>query len=368
MNLLEKQIERYKKEIHSDSYPMSIGEAVSMYINGELDIHPEFQRIYRWTLEQKSKFIESILLGIPIPSFFVAQRLDGVWDLVDGLQRFSTILSFLGELRDENGSLLPPLTLSKGGYLDALAGATWADGKTMTQSLKLSFRREKIDFKIIKKESTVDTKYELFRRINTGGSMLSDQEVRNCLLLMANKEFYEWMAKLSRDKNFVATTPISEDKYSEQYNLELVTRFIVFNSLDWKKINSSTISDLGEFLNDNIVLLAEDKNYKMKNTENIFKETFKILNETLGNDVFKKYYASNKGHSGGFSIALFEAVSIGIARNIAQLRKNYDLNKLRSKIQNFSLQNVFVSKSGSGVRASTRISKTIPAAIQYFST
>ncbi len=151
MTQLDKQIEKHKKEIHSDSYPMSIGEAVNMYVEKELDIHPEFQRIYRWTLAQKSKFIESILLGIPIPSFFVAQRDDGVWDLVDGLQRFSTILSFMGELRDEYDVKQPPLELAAGVYLTKLEGATWENDNIISKPLKLAFRREKIDFKIIKK-------------------------------------------------------------------------------------------------------------------------------------------------------------------------------------------------------------------------
>ena len=57
MNKLEQEIEKYKKEIHSDAYPMSIGEAVSLYQNGELEIHPEFQRVFRWNAVQKTKFI-----------------------------------------------------------------------------------------------------------------------------------------------------------------------------------------------------------------------------------------------------------------------------------------------------------------------
>ena len=59
---------------------MSIGEIISLYKENEMDIHPEFQRFFRWTIEQKSRLIESILLGIPIPSVFVAQREDGISD------------------------------------------------------------------------------------------------------------------------------------------------------------------------------------------------------------------------------------------------------------------------------------------------
>lgn len=67
---LKEEIVDKRKEIIVDSYPMSIGEMMNLYRDGELDVHPEFQRFYRWDEEQKSKLIESILLGIPIPPHF----------------------------------------------------------------------------------------------------------------------------------------------------------------------------------------------------------------------------------------------------------------------------------------------------------
>jgi len=112
MNLIE-EIKLKSKEISTDSYSMSIGELVSMYKDGELNIHPEFQRFYRWKPEQKSRFIESILLGIPIPSIFVSQDPTGKWEVIDGLQRISTILQTMGELKNNEGSLVETLTLSK---------------------------------------------------------------------------------------------------------------------------------------------------------------------------------------------------------------------------------------------------------------
>lgn len=367
MTEIDKQIEEHKKEIHSDSYPMSIGEAVNMYIAGELDIHPEFQRIYRWTLAQKSKFIESILLGIPIPSFFVAQREDGVWDLVDGLQRFSTILSFMGELVDENGQKLSPMVLASGGYLTKLEGASWNNESTISKPLKLSFRREKIDFKIIKKESTADTKYDLFRRLNTGGSSLSEQEVRNCLLLMTDKKFYEWLVELSRDENFKNTTPLSDDKYSEQYNLELIVRFLVFYTQDWEIVTAATIADIGEFLNDEIVEIAQNDSFDMFEVASIFTKSFTRINNALGGEAFRKYYPAENRHKGGFSIALFEAISVGIAMNIDFIESNFSDIQLKEKIESFSTDNDFTSSSGSGIRGNTRVAKTVPYAIHFFS-
>ncbi len=102
MSLIE-ELNSARLQVHTDSYSMSIGEIVNLYKDKELQIHPEFQRLFRWTETQKSKLIESILLGIPLPSFFIAQREDGVWEVVDGLQRLSTIFSFMGELKDEMG-------------------------------------------------------------------------------------------------------------------------------------------------------------------------------------------------------------------------------------------------------------------------
>jgi len=91
---IQDEISSKRTEIVVDAYPMSIGEVMNLYKDGEIDVHLEFQRFYRWDNEQKSNLIESILLGIPIPPIFVAQRQTGKWDVIDGQQRLSTILKF----------------------------------------------------------------------------------------------------------------------------------------------------------------------------------------------------------------------------------------------------------------------------------
>src|ERR1019366_502970 len=124
---LYKDVMSKAKEIHTDAYPMSIGELMSLYRDKELDIHPEFQRFFRWSDLQKSRLVESILLGIPIPSIFVAQREDGVWDVVDGVQRLSTIFEFTGILRNDLDKVYPPLPLIGTDYLPNLDGMVWQD-------------------------------------------------------------------------------------------------------------------------------------------------------------------------------------------------------------------------------------------------
>ncbi|MCB0331746.1 MAG: DUF262 domain-containing protein, partial [Bdellovibrionales bacterium] len=79
-NVLEGQVAEARRNISSDGYPMSIGELTNMYRDGELIIRPEFQRFYRWSDTQRSRLVESILLGIPMPSIFVAQAEGGKWE------------------------------------------------------------------------------------------------------------------------------------------------------------------------------------------------------------------------------------------------------------------------------------------------
>ena len=77
---LDEQYKKRVEEIKTEEYTMSVGELVNMYRDGDLTISPAYQRYYRWNINQKSAFIESLILGIPIPSIFVAQNEDGTWD------------------------------------------------------------------------------------------------------------------------------------------------------------------------------------------------------------------------------------------------------------------------------------------------
>ena len=262
---LQKQIDSVRSEIKTDSYSMSIGEWVSMYREEEIDIHPEFQRFFRWTNYQKTRFIESILLGIPIPPIFVSQSEGGVWDVVDGLQRLSTIYEFMGLLKDENGKRLPHLILQKTKYLPGLEGKVWDDkkkpSKSFDQPQRLSIKRSKLHVNIILRESDEKTKYELFQRLNTGGSPLSDQEVRNCLMVMVDKTFYKNIRDMSLDSSFQDCVALTDKALSEQYDVELALRFVLLRSIDQAGLKRIK-GDVGEFLTDE--MMSAIKNEKIK--------------------------------------------------------------------------------------------------------
>lgn len=95
---IEEVITKKRNSLKADRLDMSFGELMNMFEDGDLFITPEYQRAFRWSNFQQTRFIESVLLGIPIPPIFVAEDDKGKWEVVDGLQRISTIFSFFGVL------------------------------------------------------------------------------------------------------------------------------------------------------------------------------------------------------------------------------------------------------------------------------
>lgn len=381
---LEQQIEQKRKEIYTDSYPMSIGEIINLYQDGELDIHPEFQRTYRWSITQKSKLIESILLGIPLPSFFVAQRDDGVWDVVDGLQRLSTIFSFLGIYKNEKGELEEPLQLIGTKYLPALENIYWdssiipsstslfPESSSLTKKLQMAFKREKIDIKIIKKESDSNTKYELFQRLNTFGSSLSSQEVRNCMLIMIDPNIFSWLRALANNQNFRDTLTLTDRQISEEYHTELVLRFLILKNT--QNITSSMLEDVGNFLTSEMINIftlesnssESSKHFDFDSEEYIFCKTFELLNRALSENSFKRY--ENGKYIGAFSLSIYEILSIGLSKHLDDydINNNDDIKKIQEISMLLPTNDTFREASGSGTRASRRLPQFIELADQLF--
>lgn len=359
---LVNEIEEKRKEIFTDSYPMSIGELANLYRDGEIKINPAFQRFYRWTDIQKVRLIESILLGIPLPSIFVAQRDDGVWDLVDGLQRVSTILSFMHVLTDSNEELVAPLVLSKTEYLPSLEGVSWDGDNALDENVKRSFKREKLEIKIIKKESDANTKFELFQRLNTGGSNLSDQEVRNCLLVMLNEHLYDKLLQMSAYPSFVNSINISDRLNEERYDMELVVRLLALSAANESEL--FRIPDVSEFLTNTLKDMAlAPVDWDLE--EQLFNLSFDTIYNTLGDNAFRKY--SNLNYRGGFQLSVYEVLSTGVYLYLKSQRDPLVLPNILVEVsQNLCSHPIFEQYSGSGSKANYRWPKLIPLAKELF--
>jgi len=332
LSILEKQISERGKEVHTESYSMSIGEIKNLYEDGDLDLYPEFQRFFRWEDDKKYRLIESILLGIPLPSFFVYQRQDGIWDVVDGLQRLSTIFEFMGILKDENKETQPPLVLQATKYLPSLANLSWDNPNhpelEISEAIKRDFKRKKLDFNIILKHSDESAKYELFDRLNTGGSTATSQEVRNGILLRENKKVFLLIDELSQNENFINTTVLSDGNMEERFDLELISRFIILKNLDLSLLSGTTAS---EYLTEELIKRAQTTEYDWDKEVKIFAQTFEMINRQLGNDAFKKYSIKKAKYEGGFVASSFEVIALGIGYN----PENVDPEDIPGKVIEF---------------------------------
>ncbi|MEL6229453.1 MAG: DUF262 domain-containing protein [Cyanobacteria bacterium J06627_3] len=357
---LETEISQYAAKVSTDSYSMSVGELISMYRDGELNIHPEFQRFFRWKVEQKSRFLESLLLGIPVPPVFVSEQAGSKWDVIDGLQRLSSIFELTGDLLDENGKRIEKLRLTKTKYLPSLEGKIWEsenESEELAESARIKIKRSRLDVNIVKNTSDDIAKYEIFQRLNTGGSPATDQEVRNCILIMTNRDFFYWIKYLAESQNFLDCILLTERAVEEAFDLELVTRFIVLSKSDSSSF--SKIEELGTFLTDEIVREAENLSFERDNLENVFHQTFQFLAECLSQDSFRKYNVLKNKYYGGTLVSLFEVLAIGIGRYLLAGKNLPDKEAFIQKHQLLATYDELNQYTKSGVRSSTRIPKTI---------
>lgn len=350
---LYKQIQERRSEVVTDSYEMSVGELMNMYVEEDIIINPEYQRLFRWELEQRSRFVESILLGLPTPSIFVYQLENGKWELIDGLQRVSTILQFAGLLKGYE-----PLILEATSKLPLLAGNTWQD---LEPSLHRDYKRSRIRVEILKNTSDKLARYELFQRLNTGGAELSDQEVRNCILIMLNPSLASWVKNLAKYQSFVESVGITDTQISKEYDTELVLRFFAYKNFDYDKK-----TDVNVYLDDFAKYIAEEMNFDTQNEEVIFTQTFDTIKSALGGNGFKRRDLSGRP-LGQFLITKFEVIAYGISKNLVEILKLQDKDKfILEKSMLIDADATYKSNSGPGSKASSRLESLLNLGEQLF--
>lgn len=246
-----------------------------------LIINPSFQRLYRWNREQKSHLIESVLLWIPIPPIFVSENLEWKYEVIDWLQRISTILEFLwvleGEVKKEKSI---KKWLVEPSYLWSL---DWMLYKDLPETLQKRFLNTyRVDLNILKSESDTSVKYELFNRLNSLWTPLTEQEIRNTLLLQFRKEVYFKLKELAWNENFKEVVNITEGKIEVEKDTEMVLRFFALIDYDDKK---SKIKSVSTFIDNKMKELISFNSIDA----NIFINVFKILNWIEGWNILKRY-------------------------------------------------------------------------------
>ncbi|HFX6303676.1 DUF262 domain-containing protein [Acinetobacter nosocomialis] len=373
---LLKAIHDSRDEIKTDNGRLSVSEIITRYKEKELILDPNFQRMFRWSIGQKSRLIESILLGIPLPPVFVAIDKNGCEIVIDGVQRLSTILEFtknlpfsinkkaleeedeeeqseeeqieteqqedINKTEETSCDTYQSFNLQNLKKITELNGKNWDDLGVVVQRLINKTYISVISISAVRNEHT---KFELFQRLNTGGTHLSPQEIRNCLIIMRDENVYKKLAAFAVSKEFTGILGISTNKIKEDYPMELLVRYLVAKRNKFKiEDYSLSYTEIRDFFDEEIIKLIEDDSFNIDQEISELSRAIDLLDTSLKGLSFKKNFR------GSFSNSAFEVILVGLVENI----EKYNSTNIREKISEVYANEEFIVHTKHGKKALDR--------------
>jgi hypothetical protein len=305
-------------KVRTQGKDYSFNELLSMHEEGELVINPEYQRLFRWSEEKESRFIESLILELPLPPLFVIEVKDGQYELIDGLQRISSYFHFRGKLSAPHRGIQvgDSLRLIDCDIVAALNGYTYEE---LPRALEIKLKRHSVRVEVIRKESDKRLRYHMFKRLNTGGVLLSEQEIRNCTIRLLDSKLVNFIAELSQTEDFKeCISLLAEERFDAKGDQELVLRFFTFKN--WKE---RYVKDVHAFMTqfmETVSSGAEAFDYSKEKKQ--FDDTFRVLRRTLGPQSFSSVKQS--GDLYPFTVYQYESFVFGIQPHMEKLLRLLD--------------------------------------------
>lgn len=300
---IRKEIQSQRRKVDFDNYDITIDELIRRVERGRIEIAPSYQRQFRWNVERQSALIESLLLGIPVPSLFMATNSnddDGLqWEIVDGLQRTLSLVSFAGTDSQRAAARLveEPFRLKDLQKLKQLNGLCF-------QELPLDIRDLLLDrpvrITVLNDKSDKQVRFDLFERLNTGGISLTDQEVRECVF---RGPFIDMLQRLSEEASFRKVVRVPSRKEKDGTLQECVLRFFAFY-YEYNSFNHS----VKDFLNAYTIKMSNkmvDDSFLILEMERLFRKTFDFLAVSFPEGLTRSRSTT--------PINYFEGVSVGAA-------------------------------------------------------
>lgn len=342
-NLIE-NVDNQIIRIRTKSLDVSFNELYDMYKNGELTISPDYQRLFRWEEEKQSRFVESLILEMPVPPIFVIETDDGVYELIDGLQRISSYLHFRGEKLGESENDF--LVLQGCDIVEDLNGL---DYERLPKALQIKIKRSFVRMEVIKKESEASLKYHMFKRLNTGGELLSAQEIRNCTIRLLGSDAINFIEDCCKNENFKnVILRIGSEKFMKKYDQELVLRFFAIKN-DLESYKYPVTEYLTRYL-EKMTTGSIEFDYTCE--RDIFDRTFDFINQQLGEEAF-----SGKTPAGTlkneFVLYYYDGITVPVALLIDDIRRFGDDTRIKQKIEEVKFGDelkTYKTGSVSGVR------------------
>lgn len=303
-----------KSDIDIREEPQTVYELVNRKWERGLIKMPDFQRKFVWKLEQQSLFIESVLLNFPLPPLYINKDAKGNYLIVDGLQRITTLRRFLmDEFRLKDLKAFPNLN-----------NKNFSELKNLDLDYQSKIEDKKLLVYLIQPSVPLSMVYDIFNRINTGGTQLARQEIRNCIYLGKSTDFLQKLASNDLFKTAI-DYGISDNRAKDQ---EAILRFLSFQIFDYKLDYKNSMNDFVEntmkFINSN------SSESDLKNLERKFNKAMKY---TFSFFEKKNFRIPTKETRGRINIAIFETVAGFFAakeegfleKNEKQIKANFSL-------------------------------------------
>lgn len=292
----------------------------------QLVLDPEFQREYVWTQKQKSELIESILMGIPIPIVYLFQTRDARIQVVDGRQRIGAVIDFMN-----NKFKLAELKIIKD-----IKGKRFADLKPIQQRKIEDYQ---IDTYLIQPPTPERVKFDIFDRVNRGGTRLNNQEMRNALYQGQSTKLLKELSELDSFKK-ATNNSIKPKQMKDRY---IILRFIGFYLYFSKQLDSIEYKgNIDDFLAEVMQFLNRADERLISDLKNIFDETMDFAHINFGGNVFRFSSGGYKRNKRPINMALFECLSYMFALCVKNniVVKNNEVENLKNS---FDESNKFVS-------------------------
>ncbi len=295
----EKEQETFQpSETDSFGADYTVDSLIKRLKNGDIFI-PKFERNYIWDINKASRFIESLLLGLPVPGIFVSREDNRKLLVIDGHQRLKTLLYFYTGIFEPTNKKFALVNVN-----EKFVGLGYND---LTDA-KMDDLRRRLDDAVIhvtviprnKKDTEQKTTYEIFERLNSGGVLLNPQEIRRAIY---SGKFVELIDTLNLDKSWRDMVRKEVDtRYRDQENI--LRFFALYYDRNYKKPMKTFLS---KYMADNRNLDREVTGDKFKA---LWEETIKTIHEDIGVDAFRRY--------GKFVAGIYDAVMIGVAARLQQ--------------------------------------------------
>lgn len=332
--------------IRVDAKVFSLRNILDMIDEGDLELAPDFQRRNVWNHKQRSRLVESVLLLIPLPAFYFSADEDGKMLVVDGLQRLSAIYDFVRSQSDDKRYKLDKLEYLQNEvgkkYFKEIEGTLWARRIYSTQIIA----------NVVDPQTPAQVKFDIFKRINTGGSPLNAQEIRHCMSKNRSRNF---LKRLACTKIFNEATNNNLRDQIRMVDREVILRFCAFRLIENIEKDYAPMDTMDAFLTEmtrkidfevtdqQLEQLAKDFEQAMFNTKKIF-----------GQRAFRKWPKDNK-KAYPINRALFETWGNALADYDWQTLKPHRDNIVRMAREMMLNDNEFLSAISTSTSTASKV-------------